>query len=181
MFLLWPTHTHLTGSVASHSYHIHLHAHPRLTCQLNNSYVLYTEVTNHNRCESQDNIQSRRHNKPKRSHNLPTSVKTTHFHPAAFVNFLKKKCSEVLLDSAVCSTVCLFVHHEWDPHWTKRETVSIPQIALVCDVGEKIKIDWEGKEVKEESKTEEGERYRKREIEGDPWLLPQDVAFGSGF
>lgn len=42
--------------------------------------------------------------------------------------------------------------------------MSIPQIALVCDVGEKDKNRLrEGKEVKEESKTEEGERYRKRE------------------
>lgn len=54
---LWPTHTHLTGSFASHSCRIHLHAHPRLTCQFNNSYVLYTQVTNHNRCESQDNTE----------------------------------------------------------------------------------------------------------------------------
>jgi len=85
------THTHSTGSVASHSYRIHLHEHPRLTCQLNNSYVLYTEVTNHNRCESQDNTLSRKHNKPKRSHSLPTSVQTARFHPQAFVNCLKKK------------------------------------------------------------------------------------------
>ncbi len=54
-------------------------------------------------------------------------------------------------------------------------------VSMWCDVGERIKIDWEGKEVEEESKTEEGERYRKTEIEGDPWLLPQDVVFGSGF
>lgn len=50
-------------------------------------------------------------------------------------------------------------------------------VSMRCDGGERIKIDWEGKEVKEESKTEEGERYRKTEIEGDPWLLPQDVVF----
>ncbi len=31
-------------------------------------------------------------------------------------------------------------------------------VSMLCDVGEWIKIDWEGKEVKEESKTEEGER-----------------------